>query len=64
MCIRDSSVRSEVDFVLTFEELMGMFEAKQINFDDLPDDPNDNFNNASADGHNRDRAFRSHHHWE
>ena len=44
------SVRSEVDFVLTFEELMGMFEAKQINFDDLPDDPNDNFNNASADG--------------
>ena len=29
---------------------MGMFEAKQINFDDLPDDPNDNFNNASADG--------------
>ena len=43
------SVRSEVDFVLTFEELMGMFEAKQINFDDLPDDPNDNFNNASAD---------------
>ena len=44
------SVRSEVDFVLTFEELMGMFEAKQIDFDDLPDDPNDNFNNASADG--------------
>lgn len=44
------SVRSEVDFVLTFEELMGMFEAKQINFDDLPDDPNDNFNNASSDG--------------
>ena len=43
-------MRSEVDFVLTFEELMGMFEAKQINFDDLPDDPNDNFNNASADG--------------
>ena len=41
---------NEVDFVLTFEELMGMFEAKQINFDDLPDDPNDNFNNASADG--------------
>ena len=32
----------------TFEELMGMFEAKQIDFDDLPDDPNDNFNNASA----------------
>ena len=25
------SVRSDVDFVLTFEELMGMFEAKEIN---------------------------------
>ena len=44
------TVRSEVDFVLTFEELMGMFEAKGVNFDDLPDDPNDNFDDASADG--------------
>ncbi len=32
------SIRSDVDFVLTFEELMGMFEAKQVSFDDLPDD--------------------------
>ena len=29
------SVRSEVDFVLTFEELMGLFEAKAVNFADL-----------------------------
>lgn len=29
------SVRSEVDFVLTFEEMMGIFAAKDINFHDL-----------------------------
>ena len=29
------SVRSDVDFVITFEELMGMFVAKGIEFDDL-----------------------------
>lgn len=29
------SVRSEVDFVLTFEEVMGMFEAKGIRFDEI-----------------------------
>ena len=44
------TVRSEVDFVLTFEELMGMFEAKGVDFNSLPDDPNDNFDDASADG--------------
>ena len=44
------SVRSEVDFVLTFEELMGLFEAKEIDFNALPDDPNDNFDDASGDG--------------
>ncbi len=30
-------IRSDVDFVLTFEELMGMFDAKQIDFAALPD---------------------------
>ena len=44
------SVRSEVDFVLTFEELMGLFEAKEIDVSSLPDDPNDNFDSASGDG--------------
>ena len=44
------TVRSEVDFVLTFEELMGLFEAKEIDFNSLPDDPNDNFDEASGDG--------------
>ncbi len=32
------TIRSDVDFVLTFEELMGMFEAKEVNFSELPDD--------------------------
>ena len=44
------TVRSEVDFVLTFEELMGLFEAKGVDFASLPDDKNDIFDNASADG--------------
>ena len=44
------SVRSEVDFVVTFEEIMGMFEAKEVDFTNLPDDPAEAFNDASADG--------------
>lgn len=32
------SVRSDVDFVLTFEELMGLFEAKEVNFADLEEE--------------------------
>ena len=30
------SIRSDVDFVLTFEELQGMFEAKDVRFADIP----------------------------
>ncbi len=32
------SVRSYVDFVLTFEELMGMFAAKDVDLDSIPDE--------------------------
>ena len=32
-------IRTDVDFVLTYEELMGIFEAKEINFSTLPDSP-------------------------
>lgn len=42
------SVRSDVDFVLTFEELMGMFEAKNVNFNTLKS--KDLLNITSADG--------------
>ena len=42
------SVRSDVDFVLTFEEVMGMFEAKGISFDDIK--AGDPLHHASGDG--------------
>ncbi|MBD5097057.1 MAG: 4Fe-4S binding protein [Lachnospiraceae bacterium] len=42
------TIRSDVDFVLTFEEVMGMFEAKQIKFEELKDD--DTMHGASGDG--------------
>ena len=35
------SVRSDVDFVLTFEELQGMFDAKEIDFATIEPDPVD-----------------------
>lgn len=42
------SVRSDVDFVLTFEELMGMFEAKGVNLNAL--EASDVHDEDSADG--------------
>lgn len=46
------SVRSDVDFVLTFEELQGMFEAKGIDFSTLEPDPEDkDFDQGTAAGH-------------
>ena len=44
-----TSVRSDVDFVITFEELMGMFVAKGIEFDS-PVDENDVMDDATAAG--------------
>jgi len=43
-----ADVRSDVDFVLTFEELQGMFEAKQINFETI--EPMYDLNEATAAG--------------
>ncbi len=42
------TIRSDIDFVLTFEEVMGMFEAKQVDFDKLKED--DTMHGASGDG--------------
>lgn len=42
------SVRSDVDFVLTFEELMGMFVAKKVDFTKLKENPLKNI--TSSDG--------------
>lgn len=42
------TIRSDIDFVLTFEEVMGMFEAKGIDFDNIEE--SDTMHGASADG--------------
>lgn len=42
------SVRSDVDFVLTFEELQGMFDAKDVDFATLEADPADTLDEGSA----------------
>lgn len=44
------SVRSYVDFVLTFEELMGMFAAKDVDLDHIPDDEAVPLDNATGAG--------------
>ena len=43
-----ADIRSDVDFVLTFEELNGMFEAKEIDFAKIPD--GDGLNEGTAAG--------------
>ena len=42
------SIRSDIDFVLTFEEVMGMFDAKDVNFAELEEDHS--MHGATADG--------------
>ena len=44
------SVRSEVDFVLTFEELYGMMTARGIDYLKLIEEENSDFDVASEDG--------------
>lgn len=44
------SVRSEVDFVLTFEEVAAMLDVQDINYTELPKPENNDFDQASADG--------------
>lgn len=44
------NIRSDVDFVLTFEELMGMFEAKEIDWETIPE--TDGLQEGSSAGRN------------
>ena len=44
------SVRSDVDYVLTFEELQGMFDAKEIDFSKLEGKPEDDFTEGTGAG--------------
>ena len=43
-----ADIRSDVDFVLTFEELQGMFEAKEVNFETI--EPSEAMNEGTAAG--------------
>ncbi len=43
-----ANIRSDVDFVLTFEELQGMFEAKEVNFETI--EPMFDLNEGTAAG--------------
>ena len=43
-----ADIRSDVDFVLTFEELQGMFEAKEVNFETI--EPLNDLNEGTATG--------------
>ena len=44
------SIRSDVDFVLTYEELAGMFDAKNVDFSALEPSPEDHFGKGTAAG--------------
>ena len=44
------TIRSDVDFVLTFEELMGMFEAKEVDFTQIADSECVELNEGTAAG--------------
>lgn len=44
-------VRSDVDFVLTFEEMAGIFEARSLNLEEMEEDP-EGVNDVSTDGRN------------
>lgn len=44
------TIRSDVDYVLTFEELQGMFDAKEVDFSRLEDQPGDELSAGTAAG--------------
>ena len=46
-----TDIRSDVDFVLTFEEMAGIFDAKHVDIENIEEDP-DGLNDASTDGRN------------
>ena len=44
-------IRSDVDFVLTFEEMAGIFDAKHVDIENIEEDP-EGVNDAPTDGRN------------
>ncbi|HPS75994.1 MAG TPA: 4Fe-4S dicluster domain-containing protein [Oscillospiraceae bacterium] len=49
---RRKSVRSEVDYVLTFEEVLGMFAARGVDREIIPEEETEPLNQASESGRN------------
>ena len=46
-----NDIRSDVDFVLTFEEMAGIFDARHVDIENIAEDP-EGINDASTDGRN------------
>ena len=46
-----TDIRSDVDFVLTFEEMDGIFDARHVDVEKIEEDP-EGVNDASTDGRN------------
>mgnify|MGYP000166937945 CR=1 FL=1 len=46
-----TDIRSDVDFVLTFEEMDGIFDARHVDIENIAEDP-EGINDASTDGRN------------
>lgn len=46
-----NTIRSDVDFVLTFEEVQGIMDARGVSFDSIPQEEFLPFNEASGDGY-------------
>lgn len=44
------TIRSDVDFVLTFEEMQGVFDAKGVDPSKMPGDPEDDFTDGTGAG--------------
>ena len=44
------TIRSDVDFVLTFEEMQGIFDAKGVDPSQMPGDPEDDFTTGTGAG--------------
>ena len=44
------TIRSDVDFVLTFEEMQGIFDAKEIDFTQIEEDPDEKLENGTGFG--------------
>ena len=45
-----NDIRSDVDFVLTFEEMAGIFDAKHVDLENIEEDPTASTTRPRTDG--------------